>query len=227
MRITLPTGTPAEIARPDGDVTPTRGLVMMSDIHGLRPLFDEHAQRVADAEGWVVVVPEMWPGREQLNVTKRLASVTELRDDDKLADLLAAAAATDCETVGVMGFCMGGMYAMKASSSGRFDAAVSFYGMIRMPRAWRAPHQADAIDSVTAPGACPVLALCGTNDKWLPHAELDELAEVACVVRYPGADHAFAQDPDGAHYRAEDAADAWARALTFLRSRGKSTEVIA
>ena len=44
---------------------------------------------------------------------------------------------------------------------------------------------------------------------------------------YPGADHAFAQDPDGAHYRAEDAADAWARALTFLRSRGKSTEVIA
>lgn len=152
MRITLPTGTPAEIARPDGDVTPTRGLVMMSDIHGLRPLFDEHAQRVADAEGWVVVVPEMWPGREQLNVTKRLASVNELRDDDKLADLLAAAAATDCETVGVMGFCMGGMYAMKASSSGRFDAAVSFYGMIRMPRAWRAPHQADAIDSVTAPG---------------------------------------------------------------------------
>mgnify|MGYP007001738367 CR=1 FL=1 len=49
MRITLHTGTPAEIARPAG-VTPARGLVMWPDIRGLRPLFDQHAQRVADAE---------------------------------------------------------------------------------------------------------------------------------------------------------------------------------
>lgn len=223
MRITLPTGTPAEIARPANGVTPTHGLVMWPDIRGLRPLFDSHAQRVADAEGWVVVVPEMWPGHEYLDISERLERAGELRDDDKQADAAMAAELTECDTVGVMGFCMGGMYAMKASASGEFDAAVSFYGMIRMPDAWRAPHQADAIDSVAAPDACPVLALCGTEDKWLPHAELDELAEVATVVRYSGADHAFAQDPDGANYRADYAANAWARSLNFLRSGGSDS----
>ena len=220
MRITLDTGTPAEIARPAGGVTPTRGLVMWPDIRGLRPLFDQHAQRVADAEGWVVVVPEMWPGHEYLSVPERLERAGELRDDDKAADQLVAAELTECETVGVMGFCMGGMYAMKASSSGRFDAAVSFYGMIRVPDGWRSPHQADAIGSVADPHACPVLALCGTEDPWLPQAELDELAEVATVVRYPGADHGFAQDPEGDTHRPDDAADAWKRALAFLRSGG-------
>ena len=220
MRITLDTGTQAEIARPADGVTPTRGLVMWPDIRGLRPLFDQHAQRVADAEGWAVVVPEMWPGHEYLSIDERLERAGELRDADKAADQLVAAELTECETVGVMGFCMGGMYAMKAAASGRFDAAVSFYGMIRVPEAWRSQHQADAIDSVADPDACPVLALCGTEDPWLPASELDELSELATVVRYAGADHAFAQDPDGAHYRPDDAADAWERALAFLRSGG-------
>lgn len=220
MRITLGTGTPAELVRPSDGTEPTRGLVMWPDIRGLRPLFDDHAQRVADAEGWAVVVPEMWPGHEYLKITERLETAGDLRDGDKLADALVAAEATECETVGVMGFCMGGMYAMKAAVSDRFDAAVAFYGMIRMPEAWRSSHQSDAIDSVTVAGAAPVLAICGTEDPWLPTAEVDELAEVATVVRYPGADHGFAHDPDGANYRSDDAADAWARALSFLRSGG-------
>ncbi|MEZ5381927.1 MAG: dienelactone hydrolase family protein [Microthrixaceae bacterium] len=221
MRITLSTGTPAELARPSlGEAT--LGLVLLPDIGGLRPLFDEHARRLADEQGWVVVEPEPWPGREHLDLQARLAAVSTLRDDEKLADALAAAEATGCERVGVMGFCMGGMYAMKAAGSGRFDAAVAFYGMIRMPEAWRSPHQADAIDSVAAEGACPVLALCGTEDPWLPAAEVDELAQVASVVRYPGADHGFVQDPDRDSYRAEDAADAWARALGFLRTGGST-----
>ena len=39
MRIELPSGTPAELARPDGE--PVRGLVLVPDIGGLRPLFDD------------------------------------------------------------------------------------------------------------------------------------------------------------------------------------------
>ena len=38
MRITLPSGTPAEVARPPGP--PARGVVVIPDIMGLRPLFD-------------------------------------------------------------------------------------------------------------------------------------------------------------------------------------------
>ena len=47
MRITLPTGTPAELAQPDDEITPTLGLVLFPDIMGLRPLFDEMCARLA------------------------------------------------------------------------------------------------------------------------------------------------------------------------------------
>ena len=46
MRIELPSGTPAELARPEGDAS--RGLVLVPDIGGLRPLFDDLCARLAD-----------------------------------------------------------------------------------------------------------------------------------------------------------------------------------
>jgi carboxymethylenebutenolidase len=36
------------------------------------------------------------------------------------------------------------------------------------------------------------------------------------VVRYDGADHGFVHDPSRPTHRADDAADAWDRALAFL-----------
>ena len=54
MRITLPSGTPAELATPADP--PARGLVVVPDIGGLRPLFDEHVDRLAADTGWAVVV---------------------------------------------------------------------------------------------------------------------------------------------------------------------------
>lgn len=46
MRITLPSGTAAEIAR-TSDAEPTQGLVVIPGIMGMRPLFDDHVQRLA------------------------------------------------------------------------------------------------------------------------------------------------------------------------------------
>ena len=56
MRITLPSGTEAELARPSAaqDEAPTTGLVIVPDIFGLRPLFDDLCARLADE--WNVVV---------------------------------------------------------------------------------------------------------------------------------------------------------------------------
>jgi dienelactone hydrolase len=101
--------------------------------------------------------------------------------------------------------------------TGRFHRAVSFYGMIRMPEQWRSPTQADAIDYVTAPGACPVLELVGSEDPFVPMADIADLQAVdAGVVIYEGADHGFVHDAERPSHRAEDAADAWVRAITFL-----------
>jgi carboxymethylenebutenolidase len=216
MRIELPNGTPAELARPAlGD--PVQGLVLCPDIMGLRPLFDTMAERLAEENGWVVVVPEPFAGRQDLPLEARLGSVGEFDDLAEMATMVQAADATGMHTVGILGFCMGGMWALKASATGRFHRAVSFYGMIRMPEQWRSDTQADAIDFVTSPGACPVLELVGTVDPFVP---LDDIADLqaadAEVVIYEGADHGFVHDPSRPTHRAEDAADAWARAIAFL-----------
>ena len=45
----------------------------------------------------------------------------------------------DVSEVSVLGFCMGGMYALKAAATDRFDRAVSFYGMVRVPERLEGP----------------------------------------------------------------------------------------
>ncbi len=218
MRIRLPSGTPAERAVPAG--APTRGVVLIPDIMGLRPLFDDLCARLAGDHAWVVVAPEPWPGREHLALEERLELVGTIDDDALLADCRAAADAAGVEPVAVMGFCMGGMFALEVAGTGRFDRAVSFYGMIRVPEQWRRPGQVDPLDRLTQGGeeaVAPVLALCGTADAWLPAADVDALeATGATVVRYEGAEHGFVHDPDRPAHRPSEAADAWRRVARFL-----------
>ena len=219
MRITLPSGTAAELARPS-DGTPGQGLVLLPDIGGLRPLFDDHCQRLADDNDWVVCAPEPWPGRESLTLDERLDSVGTLDDDAVLADATAAADACGIEPVGVMGFCMGGMYTLKAAGTGRFHRAVAFYGMIRVPDRWRGPGQGEPLEHLAREARCPTLAIVGTDDVWTPPDDVDALeAAGVTVVRYRGAEHGFAHDPDRPAHRPDDAADAWARAVEFLSER--------
>jgi carboxymethylenebutenolidase len=216
MRETLPSGTPVEVARPEGAAR--RGLVIAPDIMGLRPLFDAMAARLALEPGWAVAAVEPFPGEESLALPERMEAVGRLVDDEKVADLVAAADLLDVEPVGILGFCMGGMLTMKAAASGRFDRAVPFYGMIRNPENWRTATNRDAVDALVASGrADRVLAVVGTADPYTPAEHVDELeAAGATVVRYEGAEHGFVHDPDRPAHRAEDAADAWARAIAWL-----------
>lgn len=217
MRITLPSGTAAELAGP-APGTVDGGLVLVPDIGGLRPLFDRHVARLAEETGWAVCAFELWPGRETLSLDDRLSSGATLDDARVLADAAAAADATGASAVGILGFCMGGMYALKAAGTGRFRRAVSFYGMARVPGMWRSPTQGEPLAALASPQACPTLAIAGTVDRWLPPDDLDALEAAGVdVVRYEGADHGFAHDPDRPAHRAADAADAWSRALAHLR----------
>jgi carboxymethylenebutenolidase len=231
MRIALPSGTAAEVARPDSrsgllpspaadqPAEPGRGLVLIPDVMGLRPLFDEHCARLAREQGLVVVAPEPFPGLEDRPLEWRMGHMGEVPDARRLTDIVDAAAATGQDDVSVLGFCMGGMYALKAAGTGRFRRAVSFYGMIRVREAWRHAGTIEPLDAVTTEGACPVLELAGTADSFVPEADLDALEAVGCtVVRYAGADHGFVHDPSRPTHRADDAADAWRRALAFLAS---------
>jgi dienelactone hydrolase len=216
MRIELPNGTPAELARPALGNS-RQGLVLCPDIMGLRPLFDTMAERLAEENGWVVVAPEPFAGHREMPLAERMGWVGNFDDLKVMNTLQQAADATGMHQVAILGFCLGGMWSLKASMTGRFHRAVSFYGMIRMPEQWRSPTQADAIDYVTAPGACPVLELVGSEDPFVPMADIADLQAVdAGVVIYEGADHGFVHDAERPSHRAEDAADAWVRAITFL-----------
>jgi carboxymethylenebutenolidase len=220
MRVDLPSGTPAELALPAGP--PARGLVLLPDIGGMRPLFDDLAARLADEQHWAVIVVEPFPGQRLPTMDDRFAAVPLLNDISVLGDASAAADLlfdrTAVTRIGVMGFCMGGMYALKAASTPRFDRAVAFYGMIRLPVAWRGGGQGQPLDLLAAGGGCPVLAIIGDKDPFTPSQDVDDLARLSqvSVVRFPDAEHAFVHDPERPSHRPGDAAQAWRQAIGFL-----------
>lgn len=214
MRETLDNGTPIEIVRVDGA---RRGLVVAPDIFGLRPLFDGLVQRFADEWGMTTVAVEPFP-TETLSpdIEPRFEAVARLDDERVIGDLIAAAAVTGCDEVGLIGFCLGGMHCFKAADVGRFDRIASFYGMIRLPEAWNGPGQSEPLPHVSAnPSA--VLAVIGDLDPYTPpDAVADLVSTGAQVVRYADAEHGFAHDGSRPAHRAEDAADAFARSKAWL-----------
>ena len=217
MRITLPTGTAASLTVPD---EATMGLVIAPDLWGLRPLFDDLVDRLSREWSMSACAVEPFPGRDlPQELAPRMAAVSMLEDDAHLADLEAAADATGADRVGLMGFCMGGMYALKAARSDRFARLVAFYGMIRVPENWRSPSQGEPLDHLTGGHPERVLAVVGGRDSYTPPDDVTAL-EVAgvTVVRYAEAEHGFAHDPARPAHRKDDAADAFARAREWLTS---------
>ena len=221
-------GAPVEaiLAAPEGEASV--GVVLHPDIMGVRPLFDDLCRRLA-THGLAVCAPEPFARlpedeRAALDAMGRMERVKELDDDAQLGDLRLAGellrSDNGVERVAVLGFCMGGMYTLKAAGTGAFDRAVPFYGMIRVPEDWRGPGQREPLDY--AAEACPTLAFFGDADSWTPAADLEALRKVWAdkpdheVVVYAGADHGFVHDPDRPAHRPDDAADAWRRTLTFL-----------
>ncbi|MGH9138016.1 MAG: dienelactone hydrolase family protein [Acidimicrobiales bacterium] len=215
MRETLPSGTLAEVVRSEA---PARGLLIAADIGGLRPLFDDMVARLAADHTWSVAAVEPFPGQESLTLEERMAAAAELDDERQVGDLTAAADLLGVEPVGVIGFCMGGMYAMKAAATGRFDRAVSFYGMIRVPGNWRGEAQRDALELLEKSGTADrVLAIIGTADPYTPAGEVADLEVLGTtVVRYEGAEHGFVHDPTRPAHRPDDAADAWRRMAEWM-----------
>ncbi len=219
MRITLPSGTEAEIAEPmDTDDDPTMGLVIAPDIFGLRPLFDDMVGRLASVWSMTVCAVDPFPGLELGDeVEPRFAAVPTLDDDANLRDLVEAADATGCDRVGLLGFCMGGMYCLKAARTDRFAKIAAFYGMIRIPEVWAGPGQGEPLDHLAAGHPDRVLAIIGELDTYTPPDDVVALESAGVnVVRYSEAEHGFAHAPDRPAHRPADAADAFQRAQTWL-----------
>jgi carboxymethylenebutenolidase len=216
MRITLPSGTTAEI---DLSVTnPVMGLVIMPDIFGLRPLFDDLVARLAREWNMAVIAIEPFAGQTlSADIAERMTQMPELSDDAILRDMHEAADALGVDRVGLMGFCMGGMYCHKAARSDRFVRISSFYGMIHIPEGWMSATQGDPLAYLEGGHADRVLAIIGSLDPYTPPDQVVELRAAGVTVQeYPEAVHGFAHDVSRPAHRAHDANDAFIRTRDWL-----------
>jgi carboxymethylenebutenolidase len=127
--------------------------------------------------------------------------------------------------VGVIGFCSGGRHAfLIACRAPEFDALVDCWGgnvIVDAPKALNPKRPVAPID-LADKIACPILGLFGNDDE-NPNADqvnrteaiLKKFGKDYTFHRYDGAGHAFFNASRVA-YRAEQAADGWAKTFAFL-----------
>ena len=213
----------------DGAALP--GLVLIPDVRGLSDHYRDVARRFAGA-GFFTFAIDLY-SREGAPDLPDMAAVfrwlRELPDPRVLADLagavrcLAARPEVRADRIGITGFCMGGQYALLAACTvDGLAACVSWYGMLRYAEK-TAAKPASPLD-LARDLRCPYLGLFGADDAIIPLADVDELRAILArtgrphdVHVYTGAGHAFFNDTRSDAYRPAAAADAWPRAIAFLR----------
>jgi carboxymethylenebutenolidase len=223
------------LARPDRGRAP--GVVMIHDVWGLSDHTRDFAQRLA-REGFAVLAIDLYR-RDGARPTDPGAWMRALSDPAVLADLGAgrrflASHPDATDRVGVLGFCMGGTYALMAGCADLgFAAAVPFYGLLSHshgllhdpagPDRVRKPREPLAMASELR---CPLLAFFGDQDQFVPmddvralERELARAGAPAEVVVVAGAGHAFMNDTRPDAFRPEAAAEAWRRTVAFLRAQ--------
>ena len=213
------------VAKPSSD-EPWPGVVAIHEAWGLDDVMRRHADRLA-AAGYLTLAPDLFSDggakRCVLSTFRALASGQGRAFADIEASRRWLLEQSDCTgKVGVIGFCMGGGFALVTSTRG-FDVASVNYGMVA-----RRAEQALV-------GACPIVGSYGKKDRTMPamapklERALTTLGVEHDVKTYPNAGHSFLNDaPNGpAALRPllkvmnvgpepASAADAWRRIEAFF-----------
>ena len=180
-----------ELPTDDG---PWPGVVVVHDGAGLSGDIRAITRRVADA-GFVAMAPNLYSGGGPVYCVKMLVRQVLARTGPAIDDLVAArdtlAGREDCTgAVGIVGFCLGGGFALAVSAKG-FDASAPFY-----------PSMLPFYDQLTE-GACPIVASFGSRDPINPgngerlRKTLERKGIPHDVKVYPGVGHAFANQVPG------------------------------
>ena len=209
------------LARPLG--IPSRGspaVVILHEWWGLNDHMKDIARQFA-IKGYVALVPDLYSrigaavtkdGAEAAKLMDSLSSQAVLRDLNAATTFLKTQPFVDPLRLGVVGFCMGGTFALtQAGHNSDLKAAVAFYGKV---------PPVETLDYLL----CPVLYHYGAKDGWVTKQEVDRLAQglrqfgkPGTVHVYPEAGHAFFNDTRPDAYRPDEAKLAWERTLQFFR----------
>jgi len=216
---------PVVVVRPQGE-GPWPGVVMLHELWGLDEVLIRQAEHLA-ARGYVVAAPDLFSDGPRIRCLVSMFKALRAGTGRPFADVRACQQLLHADhsctgSLGVIGFCMGGSFALLLSSRG-FAAASVNYGIL--------PQDLEAVLET----ACPVVASYGGRDKALKGSSTRlraglEAAGVAHDVReYPSAGHSFLNDEEngpkllrplmrvsGVGPEPAAAADAWERIEAFF-----------
>lgn len=217
---------PALLALPDR--VPAPGILIINDVFGRSPFYDQLARRLAQAE-FVAVTPEYFFREGSLPEPTREAAMARARQLDFKRwgrDMSAAVdwlrARSDVSgTVGTIGFCMGGTQVLLlAARRDDIAATVSYYGFPADARTEASPI------AVASKMHGPILGHWGDQDEGVGMDNVEKLRgalEAAGVQHefhiYPGLGHGFLkaslEDPKTPGHA--EACASWTRTLEFYR----------
>ncbi|MBL4621785.1 MAG: dienelactone hydrolase family protein [Immundisolibacteraceae bacterium] len=196
------------------------GLVVIQEIFGVNSHIRDVCDRFA-SEGFTALAPDLFHrqqpgvelGYEEADIGTGFGLKQGLDPTGAMTDLAGAIEflrQRGCRKIGVVGFCMGGLYTYLTAAQLKVDAAVAYYG----------GGIGECLDQASQI-SCPIIFHFGERDQHIPLtvvadvqgavAKLDNTA----VYIYP-ADHGFNCDQRGS-YDADSAAVAWQRSVQFLQ----------
>jgi carboxymethylenebutenolidase len=227
--VTFPSGTETAsgvLFTPEGK-GPFPGVLVIQEWWGLDDWVKGQARKLAQ-EGYAALAVDLYRGKVTQDPTEAHQLMMGLPPDRAMRDLkgaytyLQSRKDVNKEKVGVIGWCMGGRYALAlATEEPGLDAVVAYYGA--------PPTDEAAIARIQA----PILGSFGGEDKGPSpeqvkafEAALKKAGKSADLKVYEGAPHAFANENNPwKGYRKEAAADAWSRTTAFFAKhlKGKAS----
>jgi len=221
--------TPKNVSYKSGDETvqgilyapegkgPFPGIVVIHEWWGLNDWVKEQAAKLSD-QGYVTLAVDLYRGKVAKTPDEAHEIMRGVPEDRAKRDLHAAVEFLESQPnvkkdhIGSIGWCMGGGYSLDvALQEPTLAADVINYG-----------HLATDPESTKKINAS-ILGLFGGQDRGIPAEDVKKFEQLLKqqgkkveIVIYPDAGHAFENPNNTTGYRADDAADAWKRTVSFF-----------